>query len=114
MAVGSVFYSAAPTAPNSPELHFSYMNSFIQPSGVGSLTGAKQKGIEFGLNMRKKKSSTHTKIIFCLLSGTFRYLQYGTKKVPKKDRGAESQSLNFGTQKQGLANASNADSVNLT
>ena len=46
--------------------------------------------------------------------GTFRYLQYCTKKVPKKDRGAESQSLNFGTQKQGLANASNADSVNLT
>ena len=32
-----VFFSAAPTAQNSPELHFRFINSFIQPSLVGSL-----------------------------------------------------------------------------
>ena len=31
------FFSAASTAQNSPELHFRFMNSFIQPSLVGSL-----------------------------------------------------------------------------
>ena len=31
------FFSAAPTAQNSPELHFGFINSFIQPSLVGSL-----------------------------------------------------------------------------
>jgi hypothetical protein len=31
------FFSAAPTAPNSPELHFRFINSFIQPFLVGSL-----------------------------------------------------------------------------
>ena len=67
------------------------------------------KGTEFW-----KKGQVLTQKSSFAFSGTFRYLQYGTKKVPKKDRGAESQSLNFGTQKQGLANASNADSVNLT
>lgn len=72
------------------------------------------KGTEFWCEHKEKRSTTQIKLIFCLLSCTFRYLQCGTKKVPKKDRGAESQSLNFGTQKQGLANASNADSVNLT
>ena len=35
-----VFFSAAPTAQNSPELHFSFINSFIQPSLVGSLAVA--------------------------------------------------------------------------
>ena len=37
MAVGSFFFSAAPTAQNSPELHFRFINYFIQPSRVGSL-----------------------------------------------------------------------------
>ena len=37
MAVGSFFFSAAPTAQNSPEIHFRFINSFIQPSLVGSL-----------------------------------------------------------------------------
>jgi hypothetical protein len=32
-----VFFSAAPTAQNSPELHFRFINSFIPPSLVGSL-----------------------------------------------------------------------------
>ena len=36
MADGS-FFSAALTAQNSPELHFHFINSFIQPSLVGSL-----------------------------------------------------------------------------
>ena len=31
------FFSAARTAQNSPELHFHFLNSFIQPSLVGSL-----------------------------------------------------------------------------
>ena len=31
------FFSAAPTAQNSPELHFRFINFFIQPSRVGSL-----------------------------------------------------------------------------
>ena len=31
------FFSAEPTAQNSPELHFRFINSFIQPSCVGSL-----------------------------------------------------------------------------
>ena len=30
-------FSAAPTAQNSPELHFRFINYFIQPSRVGSL-----------------------------------------------------------------------------
>ena len=37
MAVGRFFFSAAPTAQNSSELHFRCMNSFIQPSRVESL-----------------------------------------------------------------------------
>ena len=32
------FFSAAPTAHNSPKLHFHFINYFIQPSRVGSLT----------------------------------------------------------------------------
>ena len=32
-----LFFSAAPTAQNSPELHFRFISSFIQPSLVGSL-----------------------------------------------------------------------------
>ena len=32
-----VFFSAAPTAQNSPELPFRFINSFIQLSRVGSL-----------------------------------------------------------------------------
>ena len=32
------FFSAAPTAQNSPVVHFRFINSFIQPSLVGSLT----------------------------------------------------------------------------
>ena len=31
------FFSAATTAQNSPELHFRFINYFIQPSRVGSL-----------------------------------------------------------------------------
>ena len=31
------FFSAAPIAQNSPELHFRFINSFIQPSLVGFL-----------------------------------------------------------------------------
>ena len=37
MAVGRFSFSAAPTAQNSPELNFRFLNSFIQPSRVGSL-----------------------------------------------------------------------------
>jgi hypothetical protein len=37
MAVGEFVFSAAPTAQNSPELHFYFTNSFIQPSRVESL-----------------------------------------------------------------------------
>jgi hypothetical protein len=37
MAVGSVFFSAAPTAQNSPELNFPFINYLIQPSLVESL-----------------------------------------------------------------------------
>ena len=37
MAVGSFFFSAAPTAQNCPELHFRFINSSIQPSLVKSL-----------------------------------------------------------------------------
>ena len=37
MAVGRVFFSAAPTAQNSPELHFCFINSFIQSSLLRSL-----------------------------------------------------------------------------
>ena len=36
IAVGRFFFSAASTAQNSPELHFHFINSFIQPSLVGS------------------------------------------------------------------------------
>ena len=39
MAVGRFFFSAALTAQNSPELHIRFINSFIQPSRVGSLEG---------------------------------------------------------------------------
>ena len=37
MAVGRFFFSAAPTAQNSPELQFHFINSFIQLSLLGSL-----------------------------------------------------------------------------
>ena len=37
---GSFFFSAASTAQNSPELHFRFINSFIQPSLVGSLVSS--------------------------------------------------------------------------
>ena len=37
------FFSAAPTAQNSPELHFRFINSFIQLSRVGSLVLNNQK-----------------------------------------------------------------------
>ena len=37
MAVGSFFFSTALTAQNSPELHFYFINSFIQPSRAGAL-----------------------------------------------------------------------------
>ena len=37
MAVGRVFFSAALTAQNSPELHFRFINSFIQSSLPESL-----------------------------------------------------------------------------
>ena len=33
------FFLCSPTAQNSPELHFRFINSFIQPSRVGSLIG---------------------------------------------------------------------------
>ena len=38
--LGMFFFSAAPTAQNSTELHFRFINSFIQPSLVGSLFGS--------------------------------------------------------------------------
>ena len=36
-SVWEFFFSTAPTAQNSPELHFCFINSFIQSSLVGSL-----------------------------------------------------------------------------
>ena len=38
-----VFFSSAPTAQNSPELHFRFMNYFIQPSLLESLLPTKLK-----------------------------------------------------------------------
>ena len=38
MAVGRFFFSASPTAQNSPELHFRFINSFIQLSLLRSLS----------------------------------------------------------------------------
>ena len=40
MAVGRFFFSAAPTAKNSPEFHFRFINFSIHPSRVGSLDGS--------------------------------------------------------------------------
>ena len=37
---GELFFSAAPTAKNSPELHFRFINFSIHPSCVGSLDGS--------------------------------------------------------------------------
>ena len=48
MAAGSFFFSAAPTVQNSPELHFRFMNSFIQPSRVESLFERKNRDIGSG------------------------------------------------------------------
>ena len=39
MAVGRFFFSAAPTAQNSPELNFRFINFFIQSSLLRSLGG---------------------------------------------------------------------------
>ena len=39
MAVGRFFFSAAPTAQNSPEFHFCFINYFIQLSLLRSLIG---------------------------------------------------------------------------
>ena len=43
MAVGSFFFSAAQSAQNSPELHFCFINFFIQPSLLESLVNANLK-----------------------------------------------------------------------
>ena len=40
-----IFFSAALTADNSPELHFCFINSFIQPSQVGSLERIRKSGV---------------------------------------------------------------------
>ncbi len=49
MAVGRFFFFAAPTAQNNPELHFRFINAFIQPSLLGYLFKAKlqREGIFF-------------------------------------------------------------------
>ena len=41
MAVGRFFFSAAPTAQNSPELHFRFINYFIQSCLLRSLQRTK-------------------------------------------------------------------------
>ena len=50
MAVGSFFFSAAPTAQNSPELQFRFINSFIQLSLLRSLLVVERKEL---LNMKQ-------------------------------------------------------------
>jgi hypothetical protein len=55
MAVGSFFFlqpQLPKTAQNSPELHFRFINSFIQPSLVGSLLLSKKSS-----NLSGKESS---------------------------------------------------------
>ena len=63
MAVGRGFFSAAPTAQNSPELHFRFINSFIQPYLVESLPGT---DLELDLDLKmvwvyQLKQMTQTK-----------------------------------------------------
>ena len=63
MAVGRGFFSAAPTAQNSPELHFCFINSIIQSSLVESLPGT---DLELDLDLKmvwvyQLKQMTQTK-----------------------------------------------------
>ena len=53
-----VFFSAAPTAQNSPELHFRFINSFIQPSLLESLVQAN------GLRLTTKSFNKSRKYLF--------------------------------------------------
>ena len=56
------FFSAAPTAQNSPELHFRFINSFIQPSLVGSLGSKIKNGIwDAGIVLKMQGSSLEMK-----------------------------------------------------
>ena len=78
MAVGSFFFSAGPTAQNSPELHFRFIISFIQSSLLRSLILA--QNIDFN---RKKKSTFQKSILdmsvlYCNLTSRFdsAYIMY--------------------------------------
>ena len=52
------FLSAALTAPNSPELHFRFINSFIQPSLVGYLVCTLLMVIDWFANAISRKKSS--------------------------------------------------------
>ena len=51
--LGGFFFSAAPPAQNSPELHFRSINLFIQPSLLESLVGIHLSPLSFGLDFIK-------------------------------------------------------------
>ena len=48
-----IFFSSAPPAQNSPELHFRSINLFIQPSLLESLVGIHLSPLSFGLDFIK-------------------------------------------------------------
>ena len=58
MTVEFFLPSAAPTAQNSQELHFRFINSFIQPSLAGSLSITEQKISLIRILVNSPKDST--------------------------------------------------------
>ena len=72
------FFSAAPTAQTSPELHFCFVNSFIQPSRVGSLSTLYILFTYFRL--QKKCSATFIVFDFFTGLGLFQGFYYGIFK----------------------------------
>ena len=58
MAVGRVFFSAAPTAQNSPELHFRFTNSFIQSSLIMEDQMRIQKGFHQSVLAEKRTANS--------------------------------------------------------
>jgi hypothetical protein len=69
-----VFCSAAPTAQNSPELHFRFINSFIQPSLLGSLDPVD--------DLRSRSMSSRSSIVVSIL---FLFTLTGLKGVDPLD-----------------------------
>ena len=70
MAVG-IFFLCSPTAQNSPELHFCFINSFIQSSLLSSLSTTVRQKAKINLNGLGLSSSSVPLLSGCLETKLF-------------------------------------------